>query len=92
MFFSRLLHDQCPRFSDYERERFAKTFGEEGCLFRLGCLGPITKSDCNLRHFNGGVNACIRAGAPCIGCSGEEFAAKADLPFVTKNRAASKES
>jgi hydrogenase small subunit len=87
-FFSRLMHDQCPRFPDYERERFAKTFGEEGCLFKLGCLGPITHTDCALRQWNSGVNSCIRAGAPCIGCGGEQFAAKASLPFITKKRAA----
>ncbi|MCD4754436.1 MAG: hypothetical protein K8R75_01335 [Deltaproteobacteria bacterium] len=23
MFYSRLIHDQCPRFADYERENFA---------------------------------------------------------------------
>ena len=28
-------------------------------------------------QWNGGVNSCIRAGAPCIGCGGEQFAAKA---------------
>jgi hydrogenase small subunit len=89
-FYSRLIHDQCTRFADYERERFATTFGEEGCLFKLGCLGPITHTDCSLRLWNGGVNACIRAGAPCIGCGGEQFAAKANLPFVTKKRAAEK--
>jgi hydrogenase small subunit len=87
-FFSRRMHDQCPRFADYERERFAKTFGEEGCLFKLGCLGPLTHTDCALRHWNGGVNSCIRAGAPCIGCGGEQFAAQANLPFITKKRAA----
>jgi hydrogenase small subunit len=87
-FFSRLMHDQCPRFADYERERFAKTFGEEGCLFKLGCLGAITHTDCAMRHWNGGVNSCIRAGAPCTGCGSEQFAAKADLPFITKKRAA----
>lgn len=87
-FFSRLMHDQCPRYADYEREKFAKTFGDEGCLFKLGCLGPITRTDCALRQWNGGVNTCIRAGAPCIGCGGEQFAAKAGLPFTTKNRAA----
>jgi hydrogenase small subunit len=91
MFFTRFLHDQCPRFSDYERERFAKTFGEKGCLFKLGCLGPITKTDCGQRFFNG-VNSCISAGAPCIGCCSEEFAAKAAMPFVTKERAAQKET
>jgi hydrogenase small subunit len=87
-FFSRLMHDQCARFPDYEREKFAKTFGDEGCLFKLGCLGPITHTDCALRQWNGGVNSCIRAGAPCTGCGGEQFAAKANLPFITKKRAA----
>ena len=29
MFYGRLVHDQCPRFADYEREHFAKRFGEE---------------------------------------------------------------
>jgi hydrogenase small subunit len=86
-FFSRLMHDQCSRFADYERERFAKTFGEPGCLFKLGCLGPITHTDCAVRQWNSGVNSCVRAGAPCIGCGGEQFAAKASLPFITKKRA-----
>ena len=86
-YYSRLLHDQCARYADYEREHFAKTFGEEGCLFKLGCLGPITHTDCSLRSWNGGRNTCIRAGAPCIGCGGEQFAAKAGLPFITKKRA-----
>ncbi len=87
-FFSRLLHDECPRFADYEREKFARTFGEEGCFFKLGCLGPNTHADCNLRQWNGGTNTCIRAGAPCIGCAEPGFALKADFPFFTKNRAA----
>jgi hydrogenase small subunit len=84
-FFGRLIHDQCPRFTDYERENFAKTFGDDGCLFRLGCAGPLTKADCNLRQWNGGTNSCIKAGAPCIGCAWDGFAAKGDFPFYLKN-------
>jgi len=86
-YYSKSMHDQCPRFADYERERFAQTFGEEGCLFKLGCLGPITRTDCNIRPWNGGAGSCIRAGAPCIGCGEKEFAAKAQFPFLTKSRA-----
>ena len=86
-FFSRAMHEHCPRFNDYERENFARTYGEDGCFFKLGCAGPITHTDCNLRGWNGGVNSCIRAGAPCIGCGGENFAAKADYPLITKERA-----
>jgi hydrogenase small subunit len=84
-FFSKLIHDQCPRFADYERENFAKKFGDDGCLFRLGCAGPLTKADCNLRQWNGGTNSCIKAGAPCVGCAREDFAAKRDFPFYLKN-------
>lgn len=84
-FFGKFIHDQCPRFADYERENFAKAFGDEGCLFRLGCAGPITKADCNLRQWNGGTNSCIKAGTPCIGCAWEGFAAKRDFPFYLKN-------
>ncbi len=85
MFYKRLIHDQCPRFADYERERFAQTFGDEGCLFKLGCAGPITHADCTLRHWNSGVNTCIRAGAPCVGCASETFARKSRFPLYTKS-------
>lgn len=84
MFFGRLLHDQCPRFADYERENFAQTFSEDGCLFKLGCLGPLTKADCTTRFWNRGVNTCIVAGAPCIGCASEIFAKSAAMPFYRK--------
>jgi hydrogenase small subunit len=76
MFYGRVMHDQCPRFADYERENFAKKFGDPGCLFQLGCAGPHTKADCTLRLWNAGANTCIRAGAPCIGCASSLFAAK----------------
>ncbi len=85
VFFGKLVHDQCPRFADYERENFATKFGDDGCLFRLGCAGPITKADCNLRQWNGGTSSCIKAGAPCIGCASEKFAASRTFPFYLKN-------
>ena len=87
MFYSKLLHDQCPRFPDYERENFAKTFGDEGCLFKLGCLGVTTHSDCTLRNFNSGMSNCIKAGAPCIGCAGKEFASRVSFPLFRKGEA-----
>lgn len=83
MFYHRFVHDQCPRFSDYERERFAKTFTDDGCLFKLGCLGPVTHADCTLRFWNGRTNYCIKAGAPCIGCASETFALRKHIPFYT---------
>ncbi|MGA2500810.1 MAG: hydrogenase small subunit [Tepidisphaeraceae bacterium] len=86
MFYGRLLHDQCPRFADYERENFARKFSDAGCLFKLGCMGPNTHADCTLRNWNSGVNCCIKAGAPCIGCASREFAAKACFPMFRNGR------
>ena len=84
-FYSKLIHDQCPRFPDYEREIFAKTFSDNGCLFKLGCLGPNTYADCTTRYWNSRINSCIPAGAPCIGCASKDFASKISLSFYRKN-------
>lgn len=84
MFFGETNHNKCPRFYDYERENFAKQFGDDGCLFQLGCLGVVTHADCTLRDRNAGTNNCIKAGGPCIGCSSEIFALKKNLPFYRK--------
>ena len=85
MFYSKLIHDQCPRFPEYERENFAKSFSDDGCLFKLGCVGTNTHADCTLRYWNSRINSCIPAGGPCIGCASEEFALKASFPFYRKN-------
>lgn len=85
MFFSKTNHDQCPRYSDYERGAFASNFSEDGCLFKLGCLGVITKADCTIRLRNGGTNSCINSGAPCLGCTSPIFANKKSLPFYREN-------
>lgn len=84
VFFDRLIHDQCPRFADYEREHFAQHFSDKGCFFKLGCLGPVTHADCPTRLWNSGTNFCINAGSPCIGCSSKVFAQKKSLPFFRK--------
>ncbi len=87
MFYSKLIHDQCPKFSDYERENFAKSFSDDGCLFKLGCLGPNTHADCTVRFWNSGINTCIIAGGPCIGCASEDYASKTSFPFYRKGEA-----
>jgi hydrogenase small subunit len=83
-FYAKLIHDQCPRFADYERQKFAKTFSDEGCLFKLGCLGPETHADCTIHKWNSGVSSCINAGAPCIGCANKDFPGKKDFPIYRK--------
>jgi hydrogenase small subunit len=72
-FFAGLIHDYCPYRGDFERGRFANHFGDAGCLFMLGCKGPITHADCTTRKFNNGTSWCCEAGHPCIGCCHPNF-------------------
>ena len=72
-FYGKLIHENCPRRAYFDEGKFAKKFGDEGCLYELGCKGPITYSDCPLRRWNSGTNWVIGAGAPCNGCTQPEF-------------------
>ncbi|MCD6257127.1 hydrogenase small subunit [Candidatus Aerophobetes bacterium] len=67
--YGKLIHENCPRRPFFDEGKFAHNFGEEGCLYELGCKGPFTYSDCPIRHWNGGVNWPVDAGAPCNGCT-----------------------
>ncbi|MFN3346805.1 MAG: hypothetical protein ACK42E_03220, partial [Candidatus Bipolaricaulaceae bacterium] len=71
--YSALVHETCPRRADFEVGRLAKVFGEDGCLYELGCKGPYTNATCPHHGWNGGVNWCIKAGHPCLGCCEPEF-------------------
>ncbi|MGE5379960.1 MAG: hydrogenase small subunit [Methylocystaceae bacterium] len=73
MFFSGIVHDNCPRRQYFDNAIFAKNFSEPGCLLEVGCKGPLAHCDATTREFNGGVNWCIKAGAPCIGCTEPQF-------------------
>lgn len=88
MFYTCSVHAECPRYHYYQNSQFASHFGDEtGCLFNLGCLGPLSYANCPRRQWNGGINWCIRANAPCISCSSEHFAIHKDLPFYRKGEA-----
>lgn len=71
--YGSLIHEHCPRRPDFDLARFAPAFGEEGCLYELGCKGPFTDAQCPYHAWNSGVNWCIRAGHPCIGCTEPDF-------------------
>lgn len=81
LFYGKKVHESCPRYHDFQEEIFAKKLGDKGCLFKLGCLGPVTAADCPTRWWNGSQNWCIGANAPCIGCASPDFAKKKSLPF-----------
>lgn len=71
--FGRTVHDRCVNYADFQENYFARRIGEDGCLLKLGCQGMVTRSDCVVQGYNNNTNTCIRAGHPCIGCSGESF-------------------
>ncbi|MBN2581329.1 MAG: hydrogenase small subunit [Pirellulales bacterium] len=85
MYYQHSVHDECPRFHYWEKEVFAEKFGDDGCLFKLGCLGPLSHTHCPRSQWNGGANWCIRAGAPCTACTSENFAKSRNFPFYRKS-------
>jgi hydrogenase small subunit len=56
-----------------------KVLGASGCLYALNCAGRYTYADCPSRQWNSpgtgqkGVNWCIGAKSPCIGCTQPDF-------------------
>jgi hydrogenase small subunit len=82
-YYGKLIHENCPRRAYFDEGKFAKKFGDEGCLYELGCKGPITYADCPLRKWNNGTNWVIGAGAPCNGCTQPEFPDQT-APFYEK--------
>ena len=73
MYFGQLVHDNCPRRADFDAGKFARNFGEPGCLYELGCKGPVTYADCPTRMWNSGTSWCVGAGSPCHGCVEPDF-------------------
>jgi hydrogenase small subunit len=82
LFYSTLVHDNCPYRSYYDEQKFAKSFGEIGCRAELGCKGPESYSDCWKRGWNNNVNWCIH-NSLCLGCTQPGYP-DAFSPFYTK--------
>ena len=76
--YSRLIHNQCERRPHYEYGEFVLAWGDEGaqkgwCLYKMGCKGPETFSECPTVRYAGGVSWPIGAGHGCIGCHSPGF-------------------
>lgn len=67
------IHDNCTRRGYFDSGNFAVNFGENTCMFRLGCRGPVTQTDCPRRKWNGYVNWPIGNSTNCIGCAQAYF-------------------
>lgn len=73
MFFGKTIHDLCQRRQQFEDGIFAKYPGDPGCLYKVGCKGPVTHADCPIRQWNHYINWPVKAGSPCIGCASPQF-------------------
>ncbi len=82
-YYGKLIHENCPRRPYFDAGKFAEHTGDTGCLYKIGCKGPMTYADCPTRMWNGGTNWCVGAGAPCIGCVEPEFPDK-NAPYFEK--------
>lgn len=73
IFYRITIHDRCTRRSYFDRGIFATKLGDPQCMFKLGCRGPVTRTDCPVRQWNGYVNWPVEDNTPCIGCAAERF-------------------
>lgn len=77
VFYSNLIHDNCPRRGRFENGEFLNDWNDpnqkDWCLLLKGCKGPKTYTDCAQVWWNDGANFCINAGSPCSGCAQPEF-------------------
>jgi hydrogenase small subunit len=81
-FYSETIHDRCPRRGAYDKGDFAAVFDDPtGCLWKLGCKGPITYGACSLTHWNSGTGTCTLAGPMCWGCMHPSFPDPPTSPF-----------
>lgn len=81
LFYGVTIHDNCTRRSFFDQGIFAAKLGDRTCMFKLGCRGPITKTDCPTRQWNGYINWPVGANTPCIGCAHATFP-DGTKPFV----------
>ncbi|HHW15037.1 MAG TPA: hydrogenase small subunit [Firmicutes bacterium] len=73
LFFGRTVHDHCILRADFENGHFARRLGDQGCLYLLGCKGPVSFCDVPKRRWGDHLNWYIESGSPCIGCTEPGF-------------------
>ena len=76
--YGRRIHDHCERRPHFDEGRFVERFGDEGhrkgyCLYKVGCKGPETFSNCPAVRFNDVDVWPVSVGHGCIGCTEPNF-------------------
>ena len=86
--FCQTIHDNCPRRGHFENNEFVEEFGSaeeaEGfCLYKMGCKGPTTKTNCPIVRWNRRASWCVESGSPCIGCGSLNWVDN-NAPFLSR--------
>ncbi len=76
--YGRRIHDHCERRPHFDEGRFAEQFGDEFhkagyCLYKVGCKGPETFSNCPAVRFNDVDVWPVSVGHGCAGCTEPNF-------------------
>jgi hydrogenase small subunit len=72
--FNRTVHEGCDRAGLAEQGKFADSFDAgDGCLVKLGCMGPVVKCNVPVRGWVNGIGGCPNVGGICIGCTSAGF-------------------
>jgi len=76
--YGRKVHDHCERRPHFDEGRYAEQFGDLGhrmgfCLYKVGCKGPETYSNCPVIRFNDVEVWPVSVGNGCCGCTEPNF-------------------
>lgn len=76
--YGKRIHDYCERRPHYDAGEYVEEWGDDGakkgwCLYKMGCKGPYTYSNCARIRFNDGMSWPIMAGHGCMGCTEPAF-------------------
>ena len=88
--FGQTIHDNCPRRGHFENGAFVSEVGTEEealgyCLYKVGCKGPQTFTNCPIVRWNRRTSWCVESGAPCIGCGSLNWV-DVGAPFLNRHR------
>ncbi len=76
--YGRRIHDHCERRAHFDEGRFVEQYGDEFhklgyCLYKVGCKGPETFSNCPAVRFNDVDVWPVSVGHGCAGCTEPGF-------------------
>ncbi len=76
--YGHIIHNYCYRRGHFDAGRFVEEWGDEGhrkgwCLYKMGCKGPETYSNCPTVQWNDGTSWPVAAGHGCLGCYSPRF-------------------